>query len=552
MLTPEPRRQSARALTAAHAKHRAGASDAALKLLAIAQAGPLDELGRVRAEKLGIQMAAVSGRRGDWVPLLLETAKRLGRLDMRLERETYRDAFDAALVAGRLTSGAGLREVGEAVLAADGGCTSGPFVAAGDLLLNGLATISTHGYLAGAPILRQALVKFRRSHVQNEERLGWLPLACRASRHIWDDESLYVLSTSSVEMARQAGDLAALPDVLLLGMVPQLLVGEFARAASMAEQAEAVARATGSPLGPYGRLVLAAWSGRESETSQLVAATTARMVARGEGRWLTTAHWAMALLNNGLCRYDVALVAAEGASAYPDELGSATWSMVELIEAAARTGQVARATAARQRLSEAAGASGSDWALGVEARSRALLNEGELAEDLYREAIERLGRTRIRVELARAHLVYGEWLRRANRRVDARQQLRTAQEMLTTMGLAGFADRARRELLATGETARKRNVETFDQLTPQEVQIARLAAQGLTNPEIGTQLFISSRTVEWHLGKVFSKLGVGSRRQLRQVKPVMGAIGPGAELSGGGDKLIDLAETSVDFRLSSR
>jgi DNA-binding CsgD family transcriptional regulator len=240
------------------------------------------------------------------------------------------------------------------------------------------------------------------------------------------------------------------------------------------------------------------------------------MIARGEGRWLTAAQWAIAVLNNGLCRYDLALLAAEQASEYPDELGLATWSMVELIEAAARTGHNERATTTLQRLSQATRASGTDWAIGVEVRSRALLNEGELAEVFYREAIERLARTRARVELGRAHLVYGEWLRRENRRVDARQQLRTAHEMLTTMGLAGFADRARRELLATGETVRKRNVETFDELTPQEAQIAQLARQGLTNPEIGTQLFISSRTVEWHLAKVFSKLGVSSRRELRE------------------------------------
>ena len=254
------------------------------------------------------------------MPLLLEAAKRLAPLHAGLARETYRDAFAAAVVAGRLARGPGLRDVAEAVLDADGEGTARPSVAAGDLLLGGLATISAHGYGAGAPILRQALAKFRARQADHEERFGWLPLACRAAHDVWDDESLYVLSTSLVALARQAGALAALPEALLVGMGLQLLVGELATAAPMAEQAEAVARVTGSSLGPYGPLVLAAWRGRDSETSRLVAATTGAMVARGEGRWLTVAHWAVALLNNGLCRYDLALVAAEKASEYPDEL----------------------------------------------------------------------------------------------------------------------------------------------------------------------------------------------------------------------------------------
>jgi DNA-binding CsgD family transcriptional regulator len=246
------------------------------------------------------------------------------------------------------------------------------------------------------------------------------------------------------------------------------------------------------------------------------------MVARGEGQWLTAVHWATAMLNNGLGRYDEALAAAEQGSEYPDELGLATWSMVELIEAAARTGQAERATGALRRLAEITSAAGTDWALGVLARSRALLSEGESAEPLYGEAIERLSRTRVRVELARAHLLYGEWLRRQNRRVDAREQLRNAYEMLTAMGMEGFAERARRELLATGETVRKRTTGTAGELTPQEAEIARLAGSGHTNPEISTQLFISPRTVEWHLRKVFAKLGISSRKELRGTLPDLG------------------------------
>jgi DNA-binding CsgD family transcriptional regulator len=251
-------------------------------------------------------------------------------------------------------------------------------------------------------------------------------------------------------------------------------------------------------------------------------------LARGEGRWRTAVHWATAVINNGLCRYEAALVAAEKGSEFQDELGLATWSLVELIEAAARTGQPERATGDLQRLSEATRASGTDWALGIEARSRALVNEGEHAEHLYQEAIEHLGRTRIRVDLARAHLLYGEWLRRENRPVDAREQLRISQEMLKTMGIDAFAARAQHEVLATGETVRKRNVETLDELTPQELQIAQLATKGLTNSEIGTRLFISARTVEWHLRKVFGKLGIASRRELETALEHLGDPDPDA------------------------
>jgi DNA-binding CsgD family transcriptional regulator len=268
-------------------------------------------------------------------------------------------------------------------------------------------------------------------------------------------------------------------------------------------------------VGPYGPLLLAAWQGRETEVSQLIAATTMEMAARGEGRWLTAAHAATAVLNNGLCRYDEALAAAEQGCEYPNDLGLATWSSAELIEAAARAGVPERAAGALRRLSAATEASGTDWALGIQARSRALLADDESAEPWYVEAIKRLGCTRIRTELARAHLVYGEWLRRQNRRADAREQLRSAHQLFRAMGLEGFADRARRELLATGETVRKRIPETIDELTAQERQIALLASQGRTNPEIGAQLYISARTVEWHLRKVFTKLGIGSRKELR-------------------------------------
>ena len=515
-LTPEPARRAQRALRAAQAKHQAGAPDAALRLLAMAQAGPLDELGRARAELLRAQLAGDPGRGRDASALLLKAAKRLEPLHLGLARDAYRDAFCAALTAGRLATRAGMPEVA-AVARAVPSAPRPP--RAPDLLLDGLAVMTTEGYAAGAPILRRALTAFRSKEACPEEGLRWLPLACRVSHDVWDDESWSALSARLIELAREAGALTVLSAALRSGVGSQLLAGEFAVAASIAEEAEAVARATGNPAEPYGRLMLAAWRGQDAEARQLIAATTAQMMARGEGQWLTAAHWATAVLANSLGRYDEALAAAEQCSECPDELGLAVRSMSELIEAAARTGAHGRGTGALRRLVETTGAAGTDWALGVQARSRALLSDGESADRLYREAIERLGRTRVRVELARAHLLYGEWLKRENRRVDAREQLRAAHRMLTAMGAEGFAERARRELLSTGEVVRRYTAETASELTAQEAQIARLAGDGHTNPEIGIRLFISARTVEWHLRKVFTKLGVSSRKELRRALP---------------------------------
>jgi len=291
--------------------------------------------------------------------------------------------------------------------------------------------------------------------------------------------------------------------------------GELAAAASLVEEVQVAAEATGMRLAPYAALHLAAFRGREAETAALASAAREEVAVRGEGNGIGMADWATALLSNGLGRHDRALATAEQASAYPAEVSTANWGLVELIEAAARAGSPERGAAAMRRLSESTRVSGTDWALGVEARSRALLSDGETAQRLYREAIERLGHTRMRAELARAHLLYGEWLRRENRRIDAREQLRAAYQMLTAMGMDGFAERARRELLATGETVRKRTVETLTDLTAREAQIAKLARDGHTNQEIAVQLFISPHTVEWHLGNVFTKLGIASRKDLR-------------------------------------
>ena len=354
---------------------------------------------------------------------------------------------------------------------------------------------------------------FRETKMSLEEGIGWLPLACRLCGEIWDDQSWSVLSARLIELARNAGALRVLPAAFASGALMQLLAEGPAKAAWLLQQAETVARATDHFPEPDGPLLLAAWEGQDRAVRRLIS----DMAASGQGQRLTTAAWATAVLYNGLSRYDEALVAAAQASAHPAGLGPATWSLAELIEAAARCGRPGPAAAALEQLCEVTGAAATDWALGIQARCRALLSEGEAAEHGYVEAIERLSSTRVRVELARAYLLYGEWLRRESRRVEAREQLRAAHQMLATMGIGGFAERARAELLATGETVRRRGTETAADLTPQEIRVARLAVDGHTNPEISTQLFLSPRTVEWHLRKVFTKLGISSRRELPMV-----------------------------------
>ncbi len=518
-LTPEPTRRARRTLAAAQSKHQAGAPDTALDLLAMAEAGPLDELQRARAELLRAQVTFAVNRGRDAPPLLLAAAKRLEPLDATLARETYLDAFSAALFAGRLARGGGVREVAEAVLAADWGDSTRRSPLACDLLLDGLAVLTTRGYAAAAPTLKRALSAFRDEPMSDEDALRWLWLACRIARALGDDASWDELTHRQVQLARKAGALSLLPIALIERFGVQLFVGDLDAAASLVAEAEAVVEATGSQLAPQGAIALAAWRGHEAEASALIQASRQDVERRGEGLWLIATEWASAVLFNGLGRYQDALAAAEQAAEDPHELGLSTWVPTEIIEAAVRSGDPERAAGPLRRLQEISRAAGTDWALGVEARSRALLSEGAAAERLYREAIERLGRTRIRVALARAHLLYGEWLRRENRRVDAREQLRTAHQLYSSMGMEGFAERARRELLATGETVRKRSVTTRGELTAQEMQIARLAKNGLSNPEIAARLFISARTVQYHLGKVFTKLAISSRGQLDRVLP---------------------------------
>jgi DNA-binding CsgD family transcriptional regulator len=520
-LTLDPARRARRALAAAQAKHRAGALDAALGLLATAQAGPMDDLQRARGDLLRAQIAFASSHGRDAPPLMLSAARQLEPLDVGLARETYLEAFTAALFAGRLSPAVG--EVARAARVAPAALAPGR---APDLLLDGLALLVTEGYAAGAPALRRALLAVRSQDISAEEGLSWLWLAGLAAMAVWDDETWHILASRHVKLARDAGALSELPLAIRWRILLHTHTGELAEGAALIAEAQAVADATGSQLGPHGDLGVAAWRGREAEATELIQATMDGMTSRGEGRGATS-QYAAALLHNGLGHYDKALAAAELACEY-DDIGVLGWSLAELVEAAVRSGQPARASDALQRLAETTRASGTDWALGTEARSRALLSEGETAENSYREAIERLGRTRMRPAVARAHLLYGEWLRRENRRQDARAELRTAHGLLTTMGIEAFAERARRELLATGDTVRKRTVQTASELTAQEAHIARLAVGGRTNVEIGAQLFLSTRTVEWHLGKVYTKLGVGSRRELPRAMASLGPTNPQA------------------------
>jgi DNA-binding CsgD family transcriptional regulator len=514
-LTPEPGRRAERALSAAHAQYDAGAPDAALGLLATAEMGPLDELQRARLERLRAQLAFALRRDEDALPLLLTAAKRLEPLDPVLARETHLEALAAAIYAGRLSRDDGVREAAEAARTAPPAPRPPRAI---DLLLDGLATRFTEGYAAALDPLRQALDALSGTQSHTEHDIPWFWLACRVAYELWDDETWHELATRQVRLARDAGALAVLPTALNFRVGLHVYAGEFAEASCLVEEAEAISEATGAVPLRYAALGLVAWRGREAEALELIEGEIEDATARGEGRGIALAEHGAAVLFNGLGRYEAALGAADRACQY-DDFGFLGWTLIELVEAAARSGEAERAAGALERLTEGTSLSSTDWAGGIEARSRALLSEGQAAEDLYCEAIGRLGRCRIRVHLARAHLLYGEWLRREKRRLDAREQLRTAHDLFVTMGTEAFAERAARELLATGERARKRRPETRDQLTPQELLIAQLASQGYSNPEIGARLFISPRTVEYHLHKVFTKLAISSRNQLESVLP---------------------------------
>ena len=516
ILTLDPMRRTDRALAAASANLQAGAFDAVRQLLSVAEAGAITDMQQARIDLIGADLAFVTNRGSDAPSLLLKAAKRLKPIDADLSRATYLQALASAMFAGRLALGGGVLEVAGDVDAAPPP-TSAP--RASDFLLDGLVADYTRGYAAGKPLLRKALDVFD-TDVPAEEKLRWYWVADIVAQHLWDDDRWQLFTHRHVQLARDVGALSELPIALTARAFFLQFAGELVEAAALVQELQAAMEATGTTLAPYAGMGLEAFRGRHAETTALVEATIEDVSLRGEGNGIAVAQWATAVLNNGVGDYQTAMTAAQSASDYPGEIVSPNWALVELVEAAARSGKSETAAEALRRLAEVTSASGTNWALGVEARSRALLSGGDAAECLYRESIERLRRTSIRADLARSHLLYGEWLRRQRRRVDARAQLRVAHEMLDSMGMDAFAERARRELRATGETTRKRSVAAADEeLTAQEALIARMARDGLSNPEIAARMFISARTVQYHLRKVFAKLGIESRTQLDRVLP---------------------------------
>jgi DNA-binding CsgD family transcriptional regulator len=509
-LTSDPDRRGQRMLAAASAKRDSGALDAALGLLVEADAGPLDELGRAHAELLKGRIALEQKRGDDAGRLMASAARRLELLDPELARETYLETLGGAMV-GDLEVPGGAPAVAEAARAA----RSGPAPPrAADVLLDAFATRLTDGYAAAVPLLARGLELLLASDAADQDVRRSLSLVSnRASAivalELWDVEAFHLLASRRVQLARDAGALVHLRFALSFLARSQLLAGEVAAATATIDEAQLIAEASGNLPLVNAPMILAAWRGQEERASELIDATSEEAAAR---RWTSNAY-ARSVLYNGLGRHDAARNAAM--EAFQDDLvGHGPFLVPELAEAASRTGDTALLESALEWLSGRTRVVNSEWVLGIEARVRALLSEGEAADCLYRDSIVHLSGNRVRLDLARTHLLYGEWLRRERRRLDAREQLRTAREMFSSMGTDAFAARAERELLATGERVRKRTVETRDELTPQEAQIARLASEGLSNADIGARLLISQHTVAYHLRKVFSKLGITSRNQL--------------------------------------
>jgi DNA-binding CsgD family transcriptional regulator len=515
LLTQGPARRAQRLLAAAGAKRDAGALDAALGLLVAVEAGPPDALRTAEVERLRGQIAFDQRRGGDAARLLLSAARRLEPLNSESARETHLEALEAAMWASDLDNPCGVQEAAEAARAAPR-APDPPRVV--DVLLDAIALRLTQGYKAAAPTLTRALEQYLALEVGTDEVGRWLRLTGgRAGAvlavELWDAESWHALAARQAQFARDTGALVHLQLALNLVAWTELVAGNLSTAAQLIDEERLVAEATGNPRVVYNEMMLAAWRGQEPLASELIEAMSHEAAAGGLG--VIAATYASCVLFNGLGRHDAARDAAWRLFER-DPMAYGSFVVSELAEAASRTGDEGLVRATVDWLSERARATPTEWVLGIEARVRALLSTGDAADHLYRESIAHLGRTRVRVELARSHLLYGEWLRREHRRIDAREQLHTAHDMLAAMGLDAFAERARRELSATGETARKRAVETSGELTAQETQIARLARDGLSNSEIGTRLFISPRTVEYHLHKVFGKLGVSSRNQLHR------------------------------------
>ncbi|MEV3901716.1 AAA family ATPase [Mycobacterium sp. NPDC050551] len=525
-LSADPRLRGARALVAARAKRDAAAYEAAYDLLAIAELSPLSESQRAEMAWLRAQMEFARGRGGEpgapqiatAAAQLLDAARRLEPIDDQSAREAHLEALAAAMYASQCAPPGALVAAAESVRHAVNRVAD-PHRPA-DLMLSGMADLITGGLTEGADRLRTALEHWC-SHAQRDdgEALRWLSLAFpivqeSATGELWDDEVMHRLATAMVCNARDAGALATLPSALAFRAGVHVLAGEFDHAATLLEEAEEISAATNHKPVKYHRLHLSAWRGNSDETTALIEVATDMATAKGEGRLLGLTGYTAAILHNGLGQYEEAFAGARRTCA-SDDLGFSGWCLLELTEAATHLGEQDAAEEAVQRLERRAGDSGTDWGLGALAGAQALLADNEEADALFTEAIERLERTRVVTQLARTQLRYGEWLRRSHQTTEARQHLGRAHETFNRMGAQAFAERARRELMAAGEKVRKQPMRSGDELTAQESQIARLAADGLTNQEIGAQLFLSTHTVEWHLRKVFVKLGISSRRQLR-------------------------------------
>jgi len=519
-ITLDPSRRASRALAAAAAKQEAGAYDAALALLDAAEAGPLDEMQRAQILLLRGRVAFALQHGRDAVPLMLKAAEEFTPAAPALAREAYLEALSAALIAGRLADG-GLLQAGRAVRTArPTPAPAGP----ADLLLDGLGLLVTDGYPAAVPLLTRSVSAFGGPGPLTAQGLPWFWMAGHAAGLIWDFGGWNTLSARFAQLAHETGAVTFLPVALSTHAGARLFAGDLAAAASLGGQEAAVAQATGSQIAPYASLGLAVFQGREGDALSLIESGTADVLRRGEGAGLTFIQWAAALLYNGLGRPQQALPWARRAADDSPAQRFTGWALAELVEAAARAGDRDEGLGALGRLSEGTRASATDWGLGIEARSRALLSRGEDAERRYREAIERLGRTPLRPDLARAHQLYGEWLGRQSRRPQAREQLRRAYALFAECGMTGFAERARSELQASGERVPIPDPQAPPALTEQETQIARLAAGGATNAEIAARLFISASTVDYHLRKVFRKLSVTSRRQLARRMLRTGAL----------------------------
>jgi DNA-binding CsgD family transcriptional regulator len=511
-LTPEADKRAQRLLAAAAAKRDAGDLEGAFGLLAGVETGALDDQGRAGVTLLEAHIALEQRRADDAGRLFLDAASLLEPVDPDRARETYLEALGGALTSDVQVAG-GAPVVAAAARSAPAG--TGPLRSV-DALLDAFALRITDGFAAAAPEYARALELLLDVDFSDEDSGRFLSVSSTRDGNVvalerWDDEALHALAASRVQAARDTGALGHLQFGLSFLARSHIHAGELTAAAMMLDEANLIAEASGNPVLVNAPMVLAAWRGEEPRASELIDASSEEATMR---RWASNSY-ARAVLYNGLGRYEEARDAAWEAM-QPDPIGYGTFLIPELVEAASRTADGRLLEHAVEWLSERTRVLSSEWASGIETRARALSSEDQAAEDLYRKSIEHLSGTRARVELARSRLLYGEWLRRTRRRVDAREQLRTALEEFNDMGAEAFAHRAERELLATGERARKRAVETADQLTPQETQIARLAAEGLKNREIAAQLFISPSTVEYHLRKVFRKLEVRTRTQLAQ------------------------------------